>query len=193
MLYLGCWQALKYNTISALLMKIKIPVSSHVYKFFTSPEMLGDKFPVEIRKDSLLGVLLIMIATKGPVELGEYYGDRLAPTPVEASEVKYLEVSTKFPLREEFLLEEHLLYVGNALELVFNNFVIFFSMGYVSRMGSERGAIRLLYERFGMEDDPVKQESLRAICKRNREKVMKNCKAKKSNPNLKKKAPNFTN
>lgn len=178
----------------SLPMKIKIPVSTHVFKFITSPEMLGDKFPLTVRKDSLLGVLIIMIATKGPVELNEYYNDRLAPAAIDL-EVRYLVIETKFPLREEFLLEEHLLYVSNALELLFNHFVIFFSMGYVARMGSERGAIRLLYERFGMEDDPVKQESLRAICKRNRNKVIDNYKGsvKKRKPNRAKKEPNLSN
>ncbi|KAA6438573.1 hypothetical protein FEM33_18045 [Dyadobacter flavalbus] len=60
-------------------MKLEIPFEPHVYKFLTSLEMYGAKLPLKAKKDNILGLVIIMLATKGTIELGDYYHDRLLP------------------------------------------------------------------------------------------------------------------
>jgi len=153
-------------------MKLEIPVEKHVYAFLTSPEMYGAESPVKARKDTLLGKLIIMLATKGPIGLDDYYGKRFIPE--LPNDLVVLSVETTFPMKAEFIQEENLMYIGSVLDNLFEMQVIFFSMGYTARAGSERGAISKLYERFEIDDDPIKQEALRGICKRYREKVRQN-------------------
>ena len=148
-------------------MKLLIPVEPHVYEFLTSPELYGPP-PLSVRKDSMIGLLIIMLATKGPTELSKFYDDRLDPQEIPDSMM--LEVKTEFPLREEFVLEENLLYVGNALSMLFETNALFFTIGYMRRNGSERGGFFEFYRRFAMQDDPVRQEALRAMSKRFRAK-----------------------
>ncbi len=162
-------------------MKLEIPVEKHVYSFLTSPEMYGAELPIKTRKDTILGMLIIMLATKGPVSLEDYYGKRFVPDLPD--DLVMLPVDTTFPMKEEFILEENLLYIGEMLGNLFELQVIFFSMGYTARAGSERGAIAKLYQRFSIDDDPIKQEALRGICKRYREKVrVQQTKWQKNNP-----------
>lgn len=158
-------------------MLIRIPVERHVHAFLTSSEMFGADGPVKARKDTLLGKLIIMLATKGPIGLEDYYADRFTPN---VRDCVYLEVETTFPMSPRFIPEDNLAYIGEVLEILFEYQVIFFSLGYTAREGSERGAISRLYDRFGMEDDPIKQEALRAVCKRYREKVRHNSAKKKA-------------
>jgi hypothetical protein len=153
-------------------MKLEIPVQKHVYDFLTSPEMYGAELPVKARKDTLLGKLIIMLATKGPIGLEDYYGNRFIPE--LPNNLVLLPVETTFPMKVEFINEANLLYIGSVLDNIFEMQVIFFSMGYTARAGSERGAIAKLYERFSIDDDPIKQEALRGICKRYRERVREN-------------------
>lgn len=148
-------------------MKLLIPVEPHVHEFLTSPELHGPG-PLRVRKDNLIGLLIIMLATKGPTELSKYYNDRLEPE--EIPNAKILEVETEFPMREAFVLEDNLLYVGNALSMLFDTQALYFTMGYTRRNGSERGGFYEFYKHFGMQDDPIKQESLRAKAKRFRAK-----------------------
>lgn len=150
-------------------MHLNIPVEKHVFTFLTSPEMYGAELPVRVRKDTLLGMLIIMVATKGPIGLEDYYGKRFVPDLPE--DLVMLPVDTTFPMREEFILEDHLEYIGEVLSNLFEMQVIFFSMGYTARAGSERGAIAKFHERFRIEDNPIKQEALRSICKRYRERT----------------------
>jgi hypothetical protein len=153
-------------------MEFRIPVEPHVYQFLTSPEMFGPKLPIEIRKDSLIGTMLCMLASKGPTQLEDYYQDRLSP--VEMDYMQYLVVDTKFPLRKELVPEDNLLYIGNMLSMLFEYQVIFYVQGYMRRNGSERGGIRELYEQFNMQDDPIKQDALRSISKRYRLQIIRN-------------------
>ncbi|MPR36948.1 hypothetical protein [Salmonirosea aquatica] len=148
-------------------MKLLIPVEAHVHEFLTSPELHGPG-PLSVRKDSLIGLLIIMLATKGPTELSKYYHDRLEPEAIPNA--KILEVDTEFPLREAFVLEDNLLYVGNALSMLFDTQALYFTLGYMRRNGSERGGFYEFYKHFRMQDDPIKQESLRAKAKRFRAK-----------------------
>jgi len=148
-------------------MKLLIPVEPHVHEFLTSPELHGPG-PLSVRKDSLIGLLIIMLATKGPTELSKYYHDRLEPEQIPDAMI--LEVETEFPLREAFVLEDNLLYVGNALSMLFDTQALYFTLGYTRRNGSERGGFYEFYKHFGMQDDPIKQESLRAKAKRFRAK-----------------------
>ncbi|GHB63942.1 hypothetical protein [Persicitalea jodogahamensis] len=149
-------------------MKLLIPVEPHVHEFLTSPEMHGPGV-LSVRKDSLIGLLIIMLATKGPTELSHYYHERLEPEAIPGA--RLLEVDTEFPLRVEFLNEENLLYVGNALSMIYELKAIFYTMGYMRRNGSERGGMFEFYRQFKMEDNPDKQEALRASSKRFRERV----------------------
>ncbi|TDB69087.1 hypothetical protein [Arundinibacter roseus] len=149
-------------------MKLLIPVEPHVFEFLTSPELHGPP-PLSVRKDSMIGLLIIMLASKGPTELSKFYEDRLDPREIENP--KWLEVVTEFPLREEFVMEDNLLYVGNALSMLFDTNALFFTMGYMRRNGSERGGFFEFYRRFAMQDDPDKQEALRAMSKRFRAKT----------------------
>ena len=153
-------------------MKLEIPVEPHVYKFLTSNEMFGSKLPLKARKDNLLGMLIIMLATKGTIELDDYYHERLLP--VIPDELVKLPVSTTFIIKEEFIREENLMYAGEVLAMMFEMQVIFYTQGYMARQGSERGAISKLYQSFGLEDDPIKQEALRGMSKRYRKQVLTN-------------------
>lgn len=155
-------------------MKLEIPVEPHVFKFLTSPEMYGSKLPLKARKDNLLGMLIIMLATKGTIELDDYYHDRLLP--VIPQELVKLPVATTFIIKDEFIREENLMYAGQVLGMMFEMKVIFYTMGYMARQGSERGAISRLYQHFGLEDDPIKQEALRGVSKRYRKQVLANYK-----------------
>lgn len=155
-------------------MKLEIPVEPHVFKFLTSPEMYGCELPLRIRKDNLLGMLVIMLASKGTIELDDYYHSRLLP--VIPQELIKLPLETTFIIKEEFIKEENLMYVGKVLGMMFEMKVIFYTLGYMARQGSERGAISRLYSHFGLEDDPIKQEALRAVSKRYRTQVLANYK-----------------
>jgi len=170
-------------------MKLDIPVEQHVYQFFTSPEMYGAELPIKARKDTLLGMLLIMIAKKGPFDMDDFYASRFVPDMPASDKLAKLSIDTSFPMRKEFIDESNLLYIGELLGNMFEMFIIFYSMGYTARAGSERGAIARVYEQFMIDDDPIKQESLRAICKRYRHKVRENYKradAKKTSHSVKK-------
>ena len=152
-------------------MLLKIPLKPHVKAFLTSPEFFGEE-PLSSRKDSLIGTAILMVCSQQPIDLLEWYGDRLAPEPI--NDAVYLTIETSFPIREEHVDENNLLYVGNMLEFLVEYFIIFFTMGYCERMGSERGAIRVLHHRFGIEDDPIKEEAMRSMSKRYRDKVRAN-------------------
>ncbi|TDB64389.1 hypothetical protein [Arundinibacter roseus] len=107
---------------------------------------------------------MIMLASKGPTELSHFYQGRICPT--EISCPKLLECLTEFPLRAEFLKEDNLMYVGNALSMLFEHSAQFYTLGYMRRNGSERGGLAEFYREFRMQDDPIKQEALRAKSKR---------------------------
>lgn len=173
-------------------MEFTIPVEKHVYAFLTSPEMHGSELPLRVRKDTLIGILILMLASKGPVGLEDYYGKRFVPE--LPNDLVLLPIDTTFPMKAEFVLEENLLYLGQVLTNIFELQVVFFSMGYTARAGSERGAIAKLYERFSIEDDPIKQEALRGMCKRFREKIRnRQVTARKKNPaQFGKKPPHFS-
>lgn len=170
-------------------MKLDIPVEQHVYQFLTSAEMYGAELPIKARKDTLLGMLLIMIAKKGPFDMDDFYANRFVPDMPASDKLVKLSIDTSFPMRKEYIDETNLLYIGELLGNMFEMFVIFYSMGYTARAGSERGAISKLYDQFSICDDPIKQEALRAICKRYRHKVRENHKkadSKKSSQSVKK-------
>lgn len=153
-------------------MKLEIPVEPHVYKFLTSPEMYGDTLPLKARKDTLLGHAVIMLARKGSVESGDYYHERMLP--VIPKELVMLPIETTYPLKAEMINEESLMYASQLLSMMFETQVIFYTLGYMAREGSERGAIFKMYQHFGLEDDPIKQEALRGVSKRYRKSVMIN-------------------
>lgn len=45
-------------------MKFEFPVEPQVYKFLTSPEMYGAMLPLKARKNNILSLIIIMLATK---------------------------------------------------------------------------------------------------------------------------------
>lgn len=143
--------------------KIEVPVTKIVKRFFLHPANLGpDGY---VRGDSEVGRMIQSVLGFDPME------DMDSPVsggdgPVNMDKLDVMELNITFPMRAEFLRPVHVVRIGTALKAAFEMSFMMFVSGRFMRSAVFLAAATDFLEAYDLADDDFDRDNFRRVMER---------------------------